>query len=244
MGKTYAIFKRELSNYFLTPVAPIFIVVFLALSGFMTFQFSRWFDSGQADLRSYFGFLPFLFLVLVPAISMRLWAEERKQGTIELLLTLPVSMGQAVLGKFLAAWMFCGIVLGLSVNFWITVWYLGEPDHGVILASYIGAFLMAGAYLAIGSCLSALTRNQVIAFVLTVVVLILNIALGAPMTLEFMNSWAPASLIDVFTSLSFLERFQAISKGVLDLRDCLFFVSLIAVALFANAILLDLRKAD
>ena len=175
---------------------------------------------------------------------MRLWAEERKQGTIELLLTLPVSMFQAVMGKFLAAWIFTGIVLLFSVNFYVTVQYLGEPDVGVIVASYIGAFLMAGAYLAIGSCLSALTRNQVIAFVLTIVALVINLALGTEATHEVLGSVLPNSRIEVFSSLSFLQRFQAIAKGVLDLRDVIFFASLIVFFLFANAIVLDLRKAS
>lgn len=244
MSKTYAIFKRELSNYFLTPVAPIFIVVFLILSAYMTFDRQSWFDRGQADLLPYFGFLPIMLLILIPALSMRLWAEERKQGTIELLLTLPVSMSQAVLGKFLAAWAFCSLVLLLSANFWFTARYLGDPDDGVILASYVGSILMAGAYLAIGSCMSALTRNQVIAFVLTIVALVINLALGTEATHEVLGSVLPNSLIEVFSSLSFLQRFQAIAKGVLDLRDVIFFASLIVFFLFANAIVLDLRKAS
>src|SRR5580700_3098091 len=164
MRRTFAIFRRELSGYFATPLAYVFIVIFLVLAGALTFFLGNFFDRGQDDLVAFFSFHPWLYLVFIPALSMRLWAEERKSGTIELFLTLPISMSAAVLGKFLAAWAFAGIALALTFPFWITVNYLGSPDNGVILASYVGSFLLAGGYLAIGACISAATNNQVIAF--------------------------------------------------------------------------------
>src|SRR6478752_859229 len=167
MTRTFTIFTRELASYFTTPLAYVFIVIFLVLAGVLTFFVGDFFERGQADLQAFFTYHPWLYLVLVPALSMRLWAEERKTGTIELFLTLPIRLGEAVLGKFLAAWCFAGIALVLTFPFWITVNYLGTPDNGVILASYVGSFLMAGAFLAVGACLSALTKNQVIAFVIT-----------------------------------------------------------------------------
>jgi len=141
----WAIFKRELASYFLTPLAYIFIVIFLVLTATFTFFVGSFFESGQASLQGFFGFHPWLYLVLTPAVAMRRWAEERKSGTLELLLTLPVSIGSAVAGKFLAAWAFTTIALALTFPLWITVNYLGEPDNGVILASYIGSALLAGA---------------------------------------------------------------------------------------------------
>src|SRR5579885_2886112 len=165
MRSTWVIFRRELASYFATPLAYVFIVIFLALAGALAFFLGNFFDRGQADLQSFFAFHPWLYLILIPAIAMRLWAEERKTGTIELFLTLPISITEAVLGKFLAAWAFTGIALVLTFPIWITVNVLGNPDNGVIFASYIGSFLMAGGYLAIGSCISAATKSQVIAFV-------------------------------------------------------------------------------
>lgn len=246
MSKTWTIFKRELAGYFLTPVAYIFICFFLFLVGLFTFApfLGNLYGRDQADLRPLFTFLPWLFLFLIPAISMRLWAEERKVGTLELLMTLPVSLSQAVLGKYLAAWCFAGIALFLTFPAWVSVAYLGDPDNGVIFASYLGAFLMSGGFLAIGACISALTRNQVIAFVVTVVVCLLFIVSGFPLALDFLHGFTPAFIIEALSGLSFLTHFDAISKGVIDLRDLLFFISMIVVWLFANAVVLDLKKAD
>jgi len=244
MRNTLVIFKRELVGYFATPVAYVFLVIFLLLTGMMTFFAGGMFERGQADLQPFFSFHPWLYLFLVPAISMRLWAEERKSGTIELLLTLPVSMAEAVLGKFLAAWCFTGIALLLTFPMWLTVNYLGTPDNGVILASYVGSLLMAGGYLAIGACISALTRNQVIAFVISVAVCFGFVMAGFPMVLGLLKGWAPQGLVDVVASLGFLTHFDAITKGVIDLGDLVFFVSLMAFFLFANAVVLDLRKAE
>lgn len=244
MSNVVVIFRRELGGYFATPVAYVFLVIFLMLSGLLTFQLGGLLETNQADLQPFFTFHPWLYLFLVPAISMRLWAEERKQGTIELLLTLPLSVGEAVLGKFLAAWAFTGIALALTVPLWLTVNWLGDPDNGVILASYLGSLLMAGGYLAIGACFSALTRNQVIAFVLTVMACFTFVLAGMPPVLEFFKGWAPEALVEAVASISFLTHFDAVSKGVVDLRDLVFFLSMIAFWLLANAVVIDLRKAE
>lgn len=241
---TFAIARRELAGYFATPVAYVFIVIFLAMAGALTFYLGGLYERGQADLQPFFAFHPWLYLFLVPAVSMRLWSEERKSGSIELLLTLPVTMWQAVLGKFLAAWAFIGIALLLTFPMWITVNYLGDPDNGVIFASYIGSLLMAGGFLAIGACLSAATRNQVIAFILTVVVCFLLLLAGFPLVLDFFRALLPAVLVDAVAGLSFLTHFNAISRGVIDLRDLLFFVLTIAFWLLASAVVIDLKKAD
>ena len=244
MSAISTVFKRELQSYFATPVAYVFIVIFLILSSAFTFYLGGFYERGQADLLPFFNFLPWLYLFLVPAVSMRLWSEERKSGTIELLLTLPITMWQAVVGKFLAAWAFIGIALALTFPLWITVNYLGNPDNGVILASYFGALLMAGAFLAIGSCISAATRNQVVAFILTVVACFVLVMAGFPLVLDAFRSWAPQGLIDAIAGLSFLTHFASISKGVIDLRDLLYFVLMIGFWLYASAIVIDLKKAD
>lgn len=244
MRAVWAIFIRELAGYFTTPIAYVFLIIFLILSGVFTFYLGGFFERQQADLIPFFVFHPWLYLFLMPALGMRLWAEERKTGTIELLLTLPVTMGQAVLGKFLATWAFTAVALALTFPIWVTVNVLGEPDNGVVIASYLGSLIMAGAYLAISACISALTRNQVIAFVLSVVVCLLFILSGLPMVLDLFSVWAPQALIDTISSFSFLTRFQAISRGVIDIRDVIFFVSLIGFFLFANSILIELKKAD
>lgn len=244
MRSVAVIAGRELAAYFATPLAYVFIIVYLFLNGIFTFYVGSFFERGEADLVPFFSFHPWLYLFLIPAIAMRLWAEERKAGTIELLLTLPVPLWAAIVGKFLAAWAFTGIALILTVPMWLTVNYLGNPDNGVILAGYIGSFLMAGAYLAIGSCLSAATRNQVVAFVLTVVVCFLFTASGAPMVLDAFTGWAPQAVIDTVASFSFLTHFNGIIAGVIELKDVVFFASLIVAALAANAITIDMKKAN
>jgi ABC-2 type transport system permease protein len=243
MRSTAIIFRRELASYFATPLAYIFIVIFLVMAGMLAFFVGNFFERGQADLQAFFTFHPWLYLVLIPALSMRLWAEERKSGTIELFLTLPISMGAAVLGKFLAAWAFAGIALALTFPFWLTVNYLGAPDNGVILASYLGSFLMAGAFLAIGACLSALTKNQVIAFVVTAAVCFLFTVSGSPVVLGLLQSWAPQQLLATVSSFSFLTHFTAITRGVIDARDAVYFLSVIGAFLLANAVIVDLNKA-
>ena len=244
MNNLGVIFKRELGGYFATPLAYIFIVIFLVLASVFTFYLGAFYEAGQADLNAFFNFHPWLYLFLIPAVAMRLWAEERKSGTIELLMPLPVSRGAMVLGKFLAAWVFVGIALLLTFPMVLTVNYLGDPDNGAIITGYIGSWLLAGGYLAIGSCMSALTKNQVIAFIVSVVACFVFIVSGVSMVQNLFSGWAPQWVLDTIASFSFLIRFDAISKGVLDLRDLLYFFSLMAVWLFATAIVIDLKKAD
>lgn len=243
MRNVLVVFRREFAAYFTTPLAYVFLVVFLALAGALTFYIGSFFEREQADLEPFFTFHPWLYLFLIPAVSMRLWAEERKTGTLELLLTLPISTAEAVLGKFLAAWAFTGVALALTFPMWITVNLLGRPDNGVIVAGYLGSFVMAGAFLAIGACMSALTKNQVIAFVVACAACFLFILSGTPMVLNFVESWLPRVLVDAIASFSFLTHFNAIKKGVIDLRDAIFLASLIGLFLFANVVLVDSRKA-
>src|SRR5215472_3319983 len=238
------IMRRELASYFATPLAYVFILIFLVLASAFTFYLGGFYERGQADLVPFFSFLPWLYLFLVPAISMKLWAEERKTGSIELLLTLPLRLRDAVLGKFLAAWSFTALALALSFPLWITVNYLGKPDNGAILAAYLGSLMLAGGFLAIGSCMSALTRNQVIAFILGVVACFLFLLAGFPLVLDVFRSWAPQALTDAIASLSFLTHFDSIRKGVIDVRDLLYFAMLIGFFLLATTITLELRKAD
>ena len=244
MSMMRVILKRELFSYFTTPLAYVFIVIFLMLSGVFTFYLGNFYERGQADLMPFFNFHPWLYLFLVPAISMRLWSEERKSGSIELLMTLPITKLDAVLGKFLAAWFFVGIALGLTFPMWVTVNYLGDPDNGVIVTSYCGSWLMAGGFLAIGSCMSALSKSQVIAFILGVVICFIFILSGFPMVLNMFRGWTPIEVVDMIASLSFLTHFTSISKGVLGLRDILYFVSFIFVWLAATTIIIDLKQAD
>jgi ABC-2 type transport system permease protein len=238
------VMRRELAGYFATPVAYVFIVIFLVMTSVFTFYLGGFFQRGIADLEPFFRFHPWLYLFLVPAIAMRLWAEERRSGTIELLLTLPLSLGQAVLGKFLAAWLFIGLCLLLTFPMWLTVNYLGDPDNGAILAGYLGSWLMAGGMLAIGSCMSALTRNQVIAFILSVVACFVFLLSGLPMVLDLFTGWAPQPLVDAIAGLSFLSHFSDISKGVIDVRDLVYFTLVIGFWLAANVVLLEMKKGE
>ena len=244
MSKVGIILRRELASYFATPLAYVFIVIFLMLSAAFTFYLGGFYERGQADLEPFFTFHPWLYLFLIPAISMRLWAEERKSGSIELLMTQPITLWQAVLGKFFAAWIFTALALALTFPLWLTVNYLGHPDNGAILAAYLGSLLLAGGFLAVGSCMSALTRNQVVAFILAVVVCFLFLLAGFPLVLDVFRAWAPQPLIDMIASLSFLGHFDAITKGVIDLRDLLYFSMLIGFFLLATSIALELHKAD
>ncbi|MCE2968386.1 MAG: ABC transporter permease subunit [Phycisphaeraceae bacterium] len=243
LSRTVAILRRELGGYFLTPVASVFIVFFLLLMGVFTFNIGGFFERGQADLRPFFEFHPWLYLFLIPAISMRLWAEERRQGTLELLMTLPVPLWSAVVGKFLAAWVFAGIALALTFPVWISVNYLGDPDNGTIAAAYLGSLLMAGGFLSVGSCVSAATRNQVIAFVVSLVLCLVLLLAGFNPVLDYISGWAPQAVVDAVASFSFLTRFESISKGVIDVRDLVFFISLIAAGLLATMLVVDARKS-
>ncbi|WP_428100652.1 ABC transporter permease [Candidatus Rariloculus sp.] len=244
MNAVRAVFRRELHSYFATPVAYVFIVIFLVLASTFTFYLGNFYERGQADLSSFFTFHPWLYLFLVPALSMRLWAEERKSGSIELLVTLPLDLWEAVLGKFLAAWAFTLLAIALTFPIWLTVNFLGAPDNGTILAAYIGSGLMAGGFLAVGSCISAATKNQVIAFILSVVACFVLLLAGFPLVLDVFSGWAPQVLVDAIASLSFLTHFQSISRGVIDLRDLVYFALLISVSLYANTIVLAIRRGD
>jgi ABC-2 type transport system permease protein len=243
MRNTLIVARRELGGYFATPVAVVFIVIFLALQGVLTFNLGNYFDRNQADLQPFFSFIPWVFLLLVPAITMRLWAEERRLGTIELLLTLPITQAQAVVGKFLAAWGFCAIALALTFPFILTVNYLGKPDNGVIAAGYLGSLLVAGSFLAVGAALSAITKNQVIAFVLAVAVCFLFAVASYPLVTDFLAKNLP-SVAEIVRRLSITERFGAFSRGVISLRDLIYFASFIGFWLFLNAVIVEHRKAD
>ncbi|AZF46053.1 ABC transporter permease subunit [Pseudomonas sp. R2-7-07] len=244
MTPIFVIFKRELCGYFVSPLAYIFIEVFLVLSGVLTFYVGGFFERNQADLVSFFGIHPWLYLFLAPALTMRLWAEERQSGNIELLLTLSVATRNVVLGKFFAAWVVAGVSLLLTFPLVISVNYLGNPDNGIIFAGYIGSWLLVGAYLSIGSCMSALAKSQVIALILTLVVCFLFVVSGFPLVLDALNPWAPQWTIDLLASISILARFEAISRGVIDVRDALYFFSAIAAWLTATTVVVNLKKAE
>jgi ABC-2 type transport system permease protein len=243
MNGVAAVFKRELASYFATPIAYVFIVIFLVLAGVFTFFYGSFYETGQADLTAFFYWHPWLYLFLVPALSMRLWAEERKSGSIELLMTLPLEMWQAVAGKFLAAWAFTAIAVALTFPIWLTVEYLGEPDNGVILAAYLGSVLMAGGFLAVGACISATTKNQVIAFILSVVACFALLAPGLGVVQQVLGGVLPQWLVDGLASLGVQEHFDYISKGVVDLRDLVYFALLIGAPLYANTVVLEMKKA-
>jgi ABC-2 type transport system permease protein len=243
MRNVFIVAKRELAAYFATPVASVFIVIFLVLQGALTFNLGGFFDRGQADLTPFFTFIPWVFLLLVPAITMRLWAEERRLGTIELLLTLPITQLQAVVGKFLAAWAFCAIALVLTFPFVITVNILGNPDNGVIASGYVGSLLVAGAFLSVGSALSALTKNQVIAFVLAVAVCFVFAVASYPVVTDFLSRNTPV-LADIARRVAVIDRFQDFTRGVVSVRDLIFFATFIGFWLFLNAVIIEQRKAD
>ena len=244
LNKTYIILDRELKGYFRTPLASIFLLVFLALSSGMTFFLGRFFERDQADLTAFFSWHPWLFLVLMPAIGMRLWAEERRSGTIELLITLPVTNTQLVVGKFLASWFFTLIALILTMPIWITVNFLGDPDNNVILISYIGSWFMAGAFLALTSCLSVLTKNQVIAFIISSISGFILIMAGFNLVLSAVRSWSPNWITETISSMSFLSHFTRIQMGVFDLSTLVFFISMMILCLWINVQLVQLKKAD
>lgn len=243
MRTTLAIFRREFVAYFATPLAYVFIVIFLAVAGALTFYVGGFFERGQADLYAFFVFHPWLYLFFVPAVAMRLWAEERRSGTIELLMTLPVTTWQAVLGKFLAAWLFTGVALVLTFPMWVTVNYLGEPDNGVILASYLASWLLAGAFIAIGSCMSAVTKSQVIAFVLGAVSCFIFLMSGVDLVLSPLRAVLPPFAVELVGGFSFLFHFNELAKGVIGASSALFFASVTVLALIVNALIVELEKA-
>ena len=233
-----------MSGYFGSPVAYVFIVIFLILCGFFTFQFGDFYNSNDASLRTFFVWHPWLYLFLIPAVAMRMWAEERRTRTIELLLTLPVTLPQAIIGKFLAGWLFIGIALLLTFPMVITVAYLGDPDFGQIAAGYIGSFLLAGCYLAVGSFASSLTRNQVVAFIICLVVCLFFVVAGWPPVTETLSTTVPLSVANFIASLSFMYRFDSVQRGVIDSRDLIYYASLITFMLAATSVVLTSRKAS
>lgn len=243
MNGFWAVFKRELKGYFSTPVAYVFLVVFLFFAGYLPFR-EGFFEVRQADLNLFFKILPLLFVFMVPSTAMRLWAEERRTGSIELLLTLPITVPQAVLGKFFAAWTFLGIALLLTFPLPAAVFYLGEPDPGLMTAGYLGAFLMAGGFLAVGAFFSALTKNQVISFILSVAACGILVYAGMPSTLEYLSGTLPAPLLSLIESLSFQIRFDAIQRGILSVKDIAYFGILIAAWIYASMYVLEERKAN
>jgi ABC-2 type transport system permease protein len=236
--------KRELAAYFSAPLAYVFIVIFLLLCGFFTFFVGGFFELRQASLvRPFFTWLPWFYLFLVPAVGMRLWAEERRVGTIELLLTMPITTWQAIVGKFVASWVFLLLALVLTFPVVITVNYLGHPDNGVIFCGYVGSWLLAGSYLAISCITSAMTRNQVVSFIISVVICLFLILAGFPPVIRFLQSWASPHLVDAIASISVITHFDGFQKGVLDSRDLIFFVSVIVFSLFTTSVILRGHRA-
>ena len=242
-GNVWTIAKRELKGYFASPVAYVFIVIYLLLAGFFTFMVGGFFERGQANLQSFFLWHPWLYLFLVPAVGMRLWSEERRLGTLELLFTMPITPWQAIVGKFLASWLFLALALILSFPLIITVNYLGDPDNGVIFCTYVGSFLMAGAYLALSCITSAMTRNQVISFIVSVVICLFLILAGFPPVINMLTQWAKPWLVDLVSSFSVMTHFDGFQKGVLDSRDIIFFLSVVVFSLFTTSVILRSHRA-
>ena len=243
MTNILTIAKRELRGYFSSPVAFVFIVIFLLLAGFFTFMVAGFFQRGEASLTTFFTWHPWLYLFLVPAVGMRMWSEERRQGTIELLLTMPITPWQAITGKFLASWVVVGIALALTFPVVMTVNHLGNPDNGVILGGYIGSFLMAGAYLAITAMTSAMTRNQVVSFIVAVVLSLFLILAGYPPVTNMLVSWAKPWIVEAIASFSVMTHFEGLQKGVLDSRDILYFLSVIGFSLFSTSVIVRTHRA-
>jgi ABC-2 type transport system permease protein len=243
MRVVLTIVKRELSSYFSSPVAYVFLVIFLLLTGFFTFTAGNFFERGEASLASFFGWHPWLYLVLVPAVGMRLWAEERRSGTLELLLTMPVAPWQAIIAKFLASWIFIGVALALTFPAVITVNVLGDPDNGMIIAGYLGSFFLAGAYLAITCMTSAMTRNQVVAFILSVVLCLFLILAGFNPVTDLLVRWASPAVVDTVAAFSVVTHYDGFQRGVIDLRDLIFFLSVIGFALFATGVIIRGHRA-
>ena len=243
MRPVLTIVKRELGAYFTSPVAYVFLVIFLLLTGFFTFTAGNFFERGEASLAAFFGWHPWLYLVLVPAVGMRLWAEERRSGTLELLFTMPIATWQAIVGKFLASWLFIAVALALTFPAIITVNILGEPDNGIIVAGYLGSFFLAGTYLAVTCMTSAITRNQVVAFILSVVVCLFLVLAGFNPVTDLMTRWASPAVIDTVAAFSVVTHFDGFQRGVIDLRDLLFFLSVIGFALFATGVILRGHRA-
>jgi ABC-2 type transport system permease protein len=237
------ILRRELEGYFTSPVAYVFLVIFLLLTGFFTFTAGAFFERGEASLSAFFGWHPWLYLVLVPAVGMRVWAEERRAGTIELLLTMPITTWQAIIGKFLAPWLFLALALVLTFPVVLTVNVLGEPDNGAIAAGYVGSLLLAGAYLALTCMTSAMTRNQVVAFILSVVICLFLILAGFSPVTDLLARWTNSTVVDTVAAFSVITHFDGFQRGVIDSRDLIFFLSMIGFALFATGVIIRGHRA-
>jgi len=239
-----AIFKRELSGYFGSPIAYVFIIIFLLLLGFFTFNIGMFFENNIADLKGFFDWHPWVFMFLIPAVAMRLWSEDRRLGTIELILTLPVTVMEAILGKFFAAWCFIGICLLLTFPMIFTVLYLGNPDLGASACAYVGSFMLAGAFLSVGIMTSSMTRSQVISFILSVVICLFFILAGYPPVLDVLYGWAPIWLVNLVSELSFLNHFYSIERGVVDIRDFLYYFSVMIFFLFVTGVIIQNRRTS
>jgi ABC-2 type transport system permease protein len=239
----WTIAKRELSGYFISPVAYVFLVMFLLLTGFFTFTAGNFFERGEASLAAFFAWHPWLYLVLVPAIGMRVWAEERRSGTIELLLTLPIATWHAIVAKFLASWVFLAIALALTFPVIITVNVLGQPDNGQIIAGYLGSLLLAGAYLAVTCMTSAMTRNQVVAFIVSVVICLFLILAGFNPVTDLLARFGSPAFVDTVAAFSVMTHFDGFQRGVIDTRDLFFFLSVIGFALFATGVIIRGHRA-
>lgn len=244
MNTFIVLFQRELKQYFNTPIAYIIIIVFVMMAAALAFYLGHFYERNQADLEVFFQFHPWLYLFLMPAIAMRLWSEERKSGSIELLLTLPIDTYQAVLAKFFAAWFFSGIALALTFPMWITVNYLGDADNGVIFSSYVGSWLMSGAYLAIGSFASSLNKNQIIAFIIGLVICFIFMLSGFPIVLNAFSIWLPQWFVDAVSALSFMSHFDHISKGIFSFSTIFFFISVMAFWLYGTILIIQSKKAE
>ncbi len=240
----WTIFKRELASFINSTVAYLFIFIFLVISGVCTFLLGSFYERGQADLMSFFNFHPWLYLLLVPALSMRTWSEERNSGSIELVMTMPVTTLQVMIGKFVALWFILAICLLLTFPLVTSVNYLGEPDNGIIMAAYLGSWLMAGAFLAVGMCMSAITKSQVIAFILALVTCFVLVSMGSPLITNIFQSWVPSIVLDNIASFSFLTHYENIAKGVLSLNNILYYLASICFWLFAGYRIIEIKKAD
>src|SRR5436190_8372572 len=243
MKPIITIARRELSGYFASPVAFVFIVIFLLLAGFFTFMVAGFFERGQASLEAFFAWHPWLYLFLVPAVGMRMWSEERRLGTMELLLTMPITPWQAIVGKFLASWLILALALFLTFPIILTVNYLGHPDNGVILASYAGSLLLSGAYLSVSAMTSAMTRNQVVSFILSLVICLFLILAGWPPVTNLLTQWASTGVVETIAGFSVMTHFDSIQKGVIDLRDVIFFLSVIVFSLFTTSVILRAHRS-
>lgn len=243
MRPIWVIIRRELASTFTSPVAYVFLVIFLLLNGFFTFTAGGFFERGEASLASFFMWHPWLYLVLVPAAGMRVWAEERRAGTLELLLTMPIGAWQAIIAKFLASWIFLAVALALTFPAVVTVNELGDPDNGPIFAGYVGSLLLAGAYLAITCMTSAMTRNQVVAFIVSVVLCLFLILAGFNPITDLLTRWASPAFVDAVAGFSVMTHFDGFQKGVIAVRDIVFFLSVIGFALFATGVILRNHRA-